>query len=449
MNEREAEALRFLEDLQANSPHEYEALVQQLNANAASKPGATAATPRDDAVQVTPSPGFVAKTRSATHQGRKVFVNVCSSDHVDKPAHDERAASNNDEFAVRVPMSLGPMREDLDKDGTVCAVYDAVFHSETVTHARDDAEFRAFVLSLIAHQVKQKHGDELGADFTYPRLRGNYKGMAPLPQMMRRRSAPTNTIEDSPTAVAANTADASPAAGGALVEEIGGLDEEEMARTLPTPSYSLEPRRWQLNTRGGEGELIDAVGDGGGVDGCAAKGEDALSVKFHVPLVASMDELELAHWEDELMLKAAGKYHAAVPLPRTVDMSRPPLLARFDARARILWLVLRCAAAAEELSADATAARAARESARRREALARRAAAADEAAEEATVNTSGDGSQPSLLVGNSEGEARPQTGDQCASEGAPGGSERVNEAAAPLLLPPLELSNSIATEIEE
>ena len=112
---RERELLAYLEDLQQNNPAEYELLVKDLQEKAAAE-GKGPAAAQNQGEQVTPLPGFVAKTRSATHKGRKVFINVCQSDHVDKPAPVE-GADDSEEVQMRIPMSLGPPREDLDKSG--------------------------------------------------------------------------------------------------------------------------------------------------------------------------------------------------------------------------------------------------------------------------------------------------------------------------------------------
>ena len=86
MSPQEAELLKYLEDLQQNNPAEYEMLVKDLQEKEAEKRGGKLPPSQQQGEQVTPTPGFVAKTRSATRQGAKVFVNVCSSDHVDAPA---------------------------------------------------------------------------------------------------------------------------------------------------------------------------------------------------------------------------------------------------------------------------------------------------------------------------------------------------------------------------
>ena len=216
---QEREMLQYLEDLQSTNPAEYQMLVQQLQ----SRGGAAAAANGDAAaagknggpssVEVIPKPGFVAKTRSFTKRGQKVFVNVCQSDHVDPPAPVEPppGAPPSDEVQMRIPLSLGPPREDLDKDGGVCTVYDVVFHPDTVANALQEAEFRNFMLELVRHQVKEKHKDELSDQFGFPKLKGNYKGIAPLPQIMRRKGVP-------PPSAAAAAADG----GGARWAAAGG-----------------------------------------------------------------------------------------------------------------------------------------------------------------------------------------------------------------------------------
>eukprot|EP00966_Prymnesium_polylepis_P329777 7385454-Prymnesium_polylepis.1 len=188
---QEQEMLAYLEDLQQNNPAEYDLLVQQMREQ---KPGGAAGgggggAGGGEGEQVVPRPGFVAKTVSATGKGMKVFINVCQSEHVDPPAPME-ANNPAEEMQYRIPMSLGPPREDLDKDGAVCMVYDVVFHPETVENALAQQEFRDFVMQLTLYQIAQKYKDELQAELKFPKVKGNYKGVAPLPQVMRKKGTP-------------------------------------------------------------------------------------------------------------------------------------------------------------------------------------------------------------------------------------------------------------------
>lgn len=181
---QEREMLAYLEDLQQNNPAEYELLVQQMQAQRQAQGSHDGSAAEGE--QVIPLPGFVAKTVSATNKGQKVFINICQSEHVDPPAPVENQ-SDTEEVQYRIPLSLGPPREDLDKDGAVCRVYDVVFHPDAVESSLAQAEFRSFVMSLTLHQIQQKYNDELSSDIKYPKLKGNYKGVAPLPQIMRKK----------------------------------------------------------------------------------------------------------------------------------------------------------------------------------------------------------------------------------------------------------------------
>ena len=273
MSPQEAELLKYLEDLQQNNPAEYEMLVKDLQEKEAEKRGGKLPPSQQQAEQVTPTPGFVAKTRSATRQGAKVFVNVCSSDHVDAPAPVENAqgsaqTSDEGEYQMRIPLSLGPPREDLDKNGEVCTVYDVVFHPDAVEGALKEAEFRGFVMNLVVHQVQQKYKDELSTDFSYPKVKGNYKGIAPLPQYMRKKGMPPPPLpgseEEKKAAEAAAAAESGNAKGGGskLVEELDANNTGN--ESLPAPSYAVEPRRINANA-------IDP---------------DGLSIKAHLPHVS-------------------------------------------------------------------------------------------------------------------------------------------------------------------
>lgn len=194
LSTREREMLQYLEDLQRDNPAEYEQLVQQLQSQQAAKRGAKGSG-ADGAPaggqQVTPRPGFVAKTRSATRRGAKVFINICQHEAVDTPQPME--AGEDGSVPLRIPLSLGPPREDLDKDGELCTVYDVVFHPDTVTNSLADTDFRQLMLELSLYQIKQKHSDDLSHEITYPKLKGSK-------HLSRKAVGRFSTLDDTPTA---------------------------------------------------------------------------------------------------------------------------------------------------------------------------------------------------------------------------------------------------------
>jgi hypothetical protein len=94
---------------------------------------------------VKPIPGFVVKTKDGS--GGKVFVNMTHHDLVEswsaKPIPAEEAAKHNTiDQGVRIPLSLGNVREESDKKGDPCQVYDFIWATETVKEAQRSAVFR-------------------------------------------------------------------------------------------------------------------------------------------------------------------------------------------------------------------------------------------------------------------------------------------------------------------
>lgn len=108
--------------------------------------------PTDDGgIDIKPKPSFVVKTSDET--GRKVFVNVCGHPFVPLPGHwnevdgglvpeevEKAIAAAADEGgagaeALRFPVSLGEARNDLDKKGLPCTVYDVVLNQEVIAAA--------------------------------------------------------------------------------------------------------------------------------------------------------------------------------------------------------------------------------------------------------------------------------------------------------------------------
>ncbi len=339
LSPQEQELLAYLEDLQANNPTEYNMIVEQMQKQQQAQPGAAgaggggAAAAGQEGEHVVPTPGFVAKTRSSTKKGQKVFINLCQSDHIDKPSPVEGASTNADEVQMRIPLSLGPPREDLDKEGDVCTVYDVVFHPETIEGALGDADFRDFVMQLTLHQIEQKHKDELSQEIKFPKLRGNYKGIAPLPQYMRKKGTkppppPPLPGQEPREGEAGEAAGAGAAAKApALVEELEGPTAEE----LPSPMYSVDTRG------GGEGD-----GEAGGTE--------HLTFKAHLPDVAA-DEIELSYNSDALKVHVPGRYNLELSLPRPVET--PPTRVRFETARRILSATFRVEAAHDAVDASA------------------------------------------------------------------------------------------------
>jgi len=482
---QEQEMLAYLEDLQQSNPAEYDLLVQQMQEQRqASGKAAGGAGAGQEGEQVVPTPGFVAKTVSATKKGQKVFINVCHSDHVDPPAPMEEAATAADEVQYRIPLSLGPPREDLDKDGAVCTVYDVVFHPEAVENSLKTQEFRDFVMSLTLHQIEQKFKDELSSEIKFPKVKGNYKGVAPLPQFMRKKGSPPPRVE--PAGMSTPSEEGQKAEGQKPSPSTGKIQElpsdEAAPEQLPAPAYAVEPRT--LRELGGEGGVGASAAEGGAA-------QDGLGGKVHFPLVSHADEIEVRLSAESLELLAAGKYALCIQLPQPVLTT--PHSVRFEAHRQILSVSLRVAPAASASAAtldgapqslDAPAAEAeaaveregfegemvrrareksAREKARVRRAAARQAVASGDAPS-VGVGTSAAGGEKAAVVeeearivevdGEGDGAARGEDTADGAADGtvsvAQGGTrDKGHDKGTKKRSMLLEISNSIIDEIED
>ena len=95
---------------------------------------------------------------------------------------------------MRIPLSLGPPREDLDKEGEVCCVYDVVFHSETIEAALNDKDFRGFVLQLAAHQVRPPSSASSSAPSSAPATSPSARARARASASFRRSPDPSPRI---------------------------------------------------------------------------------------------------------------------------------------------------------------------------------------------------------------------------------------------------------------
>ena len=114
-----------------------------------------------DVTFLNPSPGYVLKTNNGE---KKVFINICKCDKVAEPRAE---VSSQDQNGVKksgiswsMPYSLAPGREDLDKGGKTCTVYDVVFHPKCFENSKKDPRLKdlmeATALDGIEREFKEK-----------------------------------------------------------------------------------------------------------------------------------------------------------------------------------------------------------------------------------------------------------------------------------------------------
>ena len=101
---------------------------------------------------------------------------------------EEKDLPDTDNVGIRIPLSLGEVREDFDKKGGPCRVYDIIWHPTTLKKATDDKNVKQVVIELAMAHIKQKKGVELSAKYTIPKLK--YKGKTVQLQRIKGKKAP-------------------------------------------------------------------------------------------------------------------------------------------------------------------------------------------------------------------------------------------------------------------
>lgn len=102
-----------------------------------------------DVTFIKPEAGFVMKT---TQNGdTKCFINICKNENIQKPSSEvtvkKDATNGSDKKGIvwSIPHSCSPSREDLDKNGKKCIVYDVVFHHDSYRMAETNARFKQLI----------------------------------------------------------------------------------------------------------------------------------------------------------------------------------------------------------------------------------------------------------------------------------------------------------------
>lgn len=133
---------------------------------------------------IQPTAGFVIKSKD--QHGQKFFVNMTSHELVDPP--EEKHLPDSDQPAVRIPLSLGEIREDFDKKGDPCQVIDCIWNPETLKRAKKEMLYKQGLVELSFEYVKQKYNLILDLKYSVPKLK--YKGNTVQYQRIRVKKNP-------------------------------------------------------------------------------------------------------------------------------------------------------------------------------------------------------------------------------------------------------------------
>ena len=187
------EYAQLLDEVKANNPQQYELIVQQLQQSVQKQkkgsriklPGQNKVlgekgieTAEEDRDEVIPAPGFVIKTRNqAVEQHNKVFINICCSTKIKKFKQvKKKMPDGTTQEGLNIPLSCGGKKNETDKQGKPCAVYDIIVHPSVVEQSLSDktGNFRHWVCNFALQYVQQKHGVQVDYKYKLPKMK--YKG---------------------------------------------------------------------------------------------------------------------------------------------------------------------------------------------------------------------------------------------------------------------------------
>lgn len=148
-----------------------------------------------DVTFINPEPGYVIKT--SVNGKEKVFINVSQCDKVGKPSSKRDVDSSGNRGLVwSIPHTQSPPRKDVDNKGTLCSVYDVVFHPDTLHLARKDTRFKKLVTETACDAVSKAFNVCIDlVNLKFPKLA--FKG-AVKPTIIRKQSTNKPTTEPSP-----------------------------------------------------------------------------------------------------------------------------------------------------------------------------------------------------------------------------------------------------------
>ena len=101
---------------------------------------------------------------------------------------EEKPLPDSEEMGIRIPLSLGTVREDNDKAGNIAQVYDVIWNPTTIARCKKEAGFRQIAAELVFTYIKQKYTHTLNPRFTVPKM--NYKGKTVQLQRVRAKKGP-------------------------------------------------------------------------------------------------------------------------------------------------------------------------------------------------------------------------------------------------------------------
>lgn len=277
-----------------------------------------------DITFVHPLPGFVLKTIADGQL--KTFINVAKSDKIGKPSSKCGVNGSGEKGLVwSLPYAQSVAKRDYDKSGEACAVYDVVFHPDTIHLALKNDSFKQMVANTALDAVSNANNINLDlVNVKYPKIA--FKGIA-KPTVIRKKSKSFKPQSKEPSPLDAIYP---PIDSDKPIQIKQEVKHEKPVARYTKPKYTITQRK-HIDYAELTNELDSKLN-------VALPSELVITVEL--PLLRNIKDTTLDVTANELYLvsEVPAKYQLKIKLPYAVDESRGS--AKFDAAKRALVVQL-------------------------------------------------------------------------------------------------------------
>ncbi|EFJ34200.1 hypothetical protein SELMODRAFT_406682 [Selaginella moellendorffii] len=270
---------------------------------------------------IIPVAGYCLKTKNKKNN-KKVFINICHTTNIDKPTSFTHSGKGEQ---WSIPYSLGPARNDVDKAGGECEVYDFVVNEEAHERAMKNNRFKRFLSETAIENVQKQRGVELSEEFILPKLK--YKGQSGNPKMQTVRKASASEQANTEKEVSSKSRAGEKPSSASSSDSVP--DVKELASKEVKPSFEFIYRD-DLDL--GKFWTDKAVLPNGN------QKPKMIVLRVDLPEVQTSSEVELDVMKSDVSLYVPEKYKLKVQTAHPVDFKNAR--AQFDKNKRRLEVVM-------------------------------------------------------------------------------------------------------------
>jgi len=168
-----------------------------------------------DVAFVHPQPGYVIKVAQQANNTNKLFINICSEIQVERPVSVSGSQGGQSGLCWSIPYSLSQPREDVDRSGKACTVFDVIFHPDTLYLAEKDQRIKGLVHSTAFDALETSFNvkvDQSSVKFPNLKFKGVFRPtVIRKPLKNNQAETPAAPPAETPSATQAETPSATPA----------------------------------------------------------------------------------------------------------------------------------------------------------------------------------------------------------------------------------------------